>query len=514
VVSSFQETKIPRVVGFFYGNYHYYCYRLFCWKMRKFITFLFVACAWNLNAFAQTRAPLVVESAYMDYVRATKAGDAPDKKPEKPVKKDTKKNKLIAVSALDAVQIAGNYVALGDYDRANAILTQMPRTKNLPVEIERWYLLAQMEQNKGNVDEAIKIYRKILDDQPDLAKIRYELALCYMAKKQWYRADYHLRLAMAGKNIPDNVKQRMMYLRYVARKNKRWNAWFNFGAAPDNNVNQASGGEETIINDWGEFTRVLPNPERAFGYNFVLGGNYELRIGEHWRWKNEANIYSNIYNKHRFDDLYASVATGPRYIWSRGDVWLAAVGARRWYGWDRYNWSLGGKIDSHYDLTRKLSTGLTLRVLNNKYDEYGEYMNGQTYTVSPHITYSFDASKYVVLFGGVDRDTARDDIYANWRYNIALGFGAEIPWGFSIYFEPYFSWVNYDGPRWAVRDNTFVAVTERSFLQRYAVSLSNNKIDIWGFVPTLTLSYTRRDSNIHSREYDKWTAEFTMRQRF
>ena len=46
------------------------------------------------------------------------------------------------------------------------------------------------------------------------------------------------------------------------------------------------------------------------------------------------------------------------------------------------------------------------------------------------------------------------------------------------------------------------------------MSVSNNKFDIWGFVPTMTVSYTKKDSNIHAREYEKWTAEFTMRQRF
>ena len=119
-------------------------------------------------------------------------------------------NKTVTVSALDAVKFAGNLVDAKDYDQALLILTKMPQTNSLPVEIERWYLLAQIEQKKGNVDEAIKIYRKILDDQPDLAKIRYELAICYMIKHQWYRADYHLRLAMAGADIPDAVKQRMM----------------------------------------------------------------------------------------------------------------------------------------------------------------------------------------------------------------------------------------------------------------------------------------------------------------
>ena len=423
-------------------------------------------------------------------------------------------NKTITMSALDAVKLAGHLVDVDDYSQAQQILTKMPKTNDLSVEIERWYLLAQIEQRKGNIDEAIKIYRKILDDQPDLAKVRYELAICYMMKHQWYRADYHLRLAMAGNDIPDEIKKRMMYLRYIARKNKKWNLWFNFGAAPDNNVNQASGGEEYIINEWGEFKRVLPEPEKAIGYNFVLGGNYEFVLSNHWRWKNEANIYTNIYDKHKFDDLYVSGATGPRYIWEQGDVWLASIIGRRWYGWDRYNWSVGAKLDTHYDWTRRISSGLSLRILDNNYDEYGTIMNGQTYSVLPHVSYSFDASKYFILFGGINRDTAKSDIYANWRYNIGIGFGAELLYGFSVYLEPSFSWINYDGSRWAVKDYHFEKVKEQNFVQRYSLSVSNNKIDYWGFVPTLTFSYTNRDSNIRAREYEKWTIEFTMRQRF
>ena len=147
-------------------------------------------------------------------------------------------------------------------------------------------------------------------------------------------------------------------------------------------------------------------------------------------------------------------------------------------------------------------------------DEYGDYMDGQTYGISTYTSYSFDASKYIVVSGSVDRDTAKNDIYANWRYTTGLGFGAEIPWGFSLYLDSSFYWTNYDGERWAVKNHKFTEIAERNFTQRYSISLSNNKIDIWGFVPTFTFSYTKRDSNIHSREYEKWTTEFTMRQRF
>ncbi len=427
---------------------------------------------------------------------------------------ENEKSHTLTMSALDAVKLAGHMVGVGDYNQATTILTQMPQTNSLHVEIERWYLIAQIAQKQGDYDTAIKIYRKILDEQPDLVKIRYELALCYMHKKQWYRADHHLRLAMAGKDIPDEIKQRMLYYRYVARQNKNWNVWFNFGAAPDNNINQVAGGEECVTNEWGTFCRELPEPVSAVGYNLTLGGNYEFKLTDHWRWKSDANIYTNIYNKHDYDDLYLSASTGPRYVWNNGDIWLAGVASRRWYGWDRYNWAYGGKLDLNYDFTRKLSTGVSFRIMDNTYDEYGDWMNGQTYSANLRTSYYLDTTKYIVLRGGVDRDTASDDIYANWRYSTGLGFGSELPWGFHIYLEPSFIWSNYDGKRWIVKNETFTQLAERDFTQRYSVSLSNNKIDIWGFVPTLTFSYTKRDSNIPNREYEKYTTELTMYQRF
>ena len=83
-----------------------------------------------------------------------------------------------------------------------------------------------------------------------------------------------------------------------------------------------------------------------------------------------------------------------------------------------------------------------------------------------------------------------------------------------MYIEPSFYTSKYDKPQYVVKDNRFAQITERDFVQRYALSLSNNRFDIWGFVPTLTVSYTKRDSNIWQREYHKTTLEFTMQQRF
>ena len=421
----------------------------------------------------------------------------------------------VLMTSLDAVKLAGKLIEQGDYEHATQILTKMPQTDNLPVEIERWYLIAQIAQKQGDIDTAIKIYRKLLDEQPDLAKVRYELAQCYMLQHKWYRADYHLRLAMTGNDIPDFVKQAMMYDRYIVRQNKNWNVWFNFGVAPDNNINQVAGGEECVLYMGTMYCRQLPHPISAVGYDFVLGGSYEFKLDQNWRWKSDANIYSTIYNLHDYDDLYFGASTGPRYVWANGDVWAAGTFSRRLYGWDGYNVSYGGKIDANYDISRKLSMGLLASVTDNIYDTKNmEYLDGQTYSLNPRVIYSFDASKYAILRVGISRENGMEPMSQDWRYNFGLGIGAELPWGFHIYAEPSIGWVNYDGPRWAIKNNVMTRITEHDMMQRYIVSLSNNKVDIWGFMPTLTFSYTRRDSNIPNRGYDKTALEFSMQQRF
>ena len=420
----------------------------------------------------------------------------------------------ITMTTTQAMQLAGALVDKGDFEHALQILTKTPKMNNVALEIERWFLLAQIAQKQGDYDSAIKIYQKILDDQPDLARIRFELATCYMHTKQWYRAYYHLRLAMAGKNLPDEVRKIMNYYRWIVRQNKNWNVWFNFGAAPDNNINNAIGGTECVNTIFGPMCRDLSDPESAIGYNFSLGGNYEFKLSDHWRWKSDAFVYSNIYDISDYDDLYLSVGSGPRYIWNRGDVWLAGVWNRRWYGWERYNWSVGAKLDLNYDFSRKLSGGLYLQYLNNSYDLYDDFLSGDTYSAQMRFSYSFNARLYSMLRIGLTREVANASEYSYWQPGFGIGIGAELPWGFHVYGEPYFYWTAYDDDKWVVHNGAFSQITERDFTQRYSVSISNNKFDVWGFVPTIVLGYTHRDSNIWQREFDKFSAEFTMRQKF
>ena len=419
--------------------------------------------------------------------------------------------KMPVVSVLRAV---GNMIDGGYVDGAAEILNNLPNFEEPALDIERMFLLGRLASARQEYNKAILIFRHILDEYPDLARVRFELALCYMQTKQWHRADYQLRRAMAGKDLPDNVKTIMNNARYVIRQNKNWNLYFNMGLTPDSNINTAAGGEECIKTMFGTLCRKLPEPQRALGLNTIVGGDYEFILTDNWRWKTDAHVYADVYNKHDFDNLYLSVGMGPRYIWERGDVWLSVLGGRRWYGWNVYNWSGGGRLNVSYDFARNLSGRVELRVLENIYDEFENIFNGYTYDVNTGFIYSFNASKYVTLNCGLARETTKNNIYSHWRPSAGVGFGTELLGGFTIFLSSSVYWQRYDEQRWVISNNKFEHIAESSFTNRYAVSVSNNKLSVFDFVPTLTVSYTRRHSNIWQREYDKIGVELGVQQRF
>ena len=100
---------------------------------------------------------------------------------------ESKDTKTIELNVVQVMQLAGDFVEQGKLDAAQDILTKVSNTGNPALETERWFLRAQIATRNGDIDGAIKIYRQILDAQPNLARVRFELAVCYMHQKRWRR---------------------------------------------------------------------------------------------------------------------------------------------------------------------------------------------------------------------------------------------------------------------------------------------------------------------------------------
>ncbi len=393
-----------------------------------------------------------------------------------------------------------------------ALLVKPYDTKEL--EIERLYLLAQIAVKEGNIDKAIDIYYFILDHEPNIANIRFRLAELYLIRKDWIRADYHYRLALADKKLPKPVQQRIYQALYHIRQNKNYNFWFSFGVAPDTNINNTTSGEQCVMTIFGPMCETLDEPEKDVGFNVTVGGNYEFKLSDNWRLRNEALIYTSKYSDKKYDDIYLSYILGLKYVYSRGDVLFGPTFSKRYLGHKEYNYTTGLMFDTGYDVTKQLNARLTLAYTPTRYDEYGDILDGNVKSARTRLFYALDSSKYMIFKAGYEYEKTKDKTYTNDRINLAVGFGADLPYGFHAYLEPSVLFTNYKGARWTVKDYQFKQVKERDITQRYAISLSNRNVSLWGLMPVLTYTYTDKSSNIWQREYQKSLVELSIQKRF
>ena len=422
---------------------------------------------------------------------------------------------LLMVPATGATNNTQDNTDVSSYNAIEQnVLAKMPLPEDLSDKTKGLYSSAQMALKKGDIKDAIHLYRKVLDERPDFARARFELALCYIADGRWDRADYYLRMAMASENLPDDVNQVMESYRYLVRQNKNWDFWFDYGGAPDTRASIADSNSGCIGGVKNGMCEQFTETKDVTGIYFAAGADYEFKLSDDWRWKSDAEFHTNLYEGNQYNDLYLAGSTGPRYIWDKGDIWVAGIVGRGWYGRDRFVWSYGAKLDTNYDWTRKLSSGLVLLFANNVYDEYNDLMGGQTYTIVPHLTYYIDSTKYISLLGELGRETAKVDSFANYNYGAGLGFGMEMPYGFIVYLESYFFGMNYDGEIDIVKNGVTKRVKERDISQKYTLALSNAKIEFLGFIPVVKLNYTNNKSNVPISEYDKWSFGVSVKRKF
>ena len=423
------------------------------------------------------------------------------------------KTTVVTMTHEQTLTFAQELVEKNKLEDAKKVLLLKPFQQK-ELEIERLYLLAQIAIKENKIDEAIDIYYFILEHQPNISNIRFRLAELYLIRKDWIRADYHYRLALADKELPIVIQNRIKQALYYIRQNKNYNFWFNFGIAPDNNVNNTTSGEQCVMTMFGPMCNTLDDPEKDVGLNITVGGNYEFKLSDNWRFRNEALIYSLKYQDKKYDDIYLSYVLGLKYVYKKGDVFFGPTFSKRFLGHKAYNYTTGFMVDTGYDLTKQLNARLYLAYTPTHYDDYGDILDGDVKTARLRMFYALDSSKYLIFKTGYEYEKTKDKTYTNDRVNLALGFGADIPFGFHIYAEPSVLFTNYKGKRWTVKDYEFKEVKEWDITQRYSVSLSNRKVSLWGLMPVLTYSYTDKKSNIWQREYQKSLIELSIQKRF
>tara|TARA_R110000824_G_scaffold63304_2_gene166627 strand:- start:156 stop:1574 length:1419 start_codon:yes stop_codon:yes gene_type:complete len=387
-------------------------------------------------------------------------------------------------------------------------LGQVPELK-----MQQRFLAGYIAIETGDVDGAIRKFRSILDENPGQTRVRLELARAYLMTGKEASADYHFRLAQNDENLPDEIAQTIRNTRSILRDQRVWRFSFDFGFAPDTNINGATNAESIDIN-FGPIKLPLQLDENArersgIGQTAGFSGGIRVKATDRLALLLDADSKIINYKGEEADDIVIQVAAGPELRIARySSLSLQAVGLHRWYGGRLATREYGGRVGYQQALSEGQRLGFELdarRTESQLSDAYSGWQLGANATYEHLIGKSLIASASVFA----RRDLLNADGFSSFNYGVNLGIGGELPLGLNAGVSASVSRSEFDAP--LLLYSTEKRQDWRGFARAY---VGSRKIKFLGFSPSIDYNYSRVDSNYGLYEMNRHRVNFKFARYF
>ena len=394
---------------------------------------------------------------------------------------------------LTDTQAAQLLIANNRLDDAKKILLHDLETK--PEGSETLFLLATIAVAQKDYDTAISYYRHILVNEPDVERVRLELARAFFLKGDYDNADRQFRFARAG-DVPDAVKANIDRFLSAISRLRQWTFNFSVALAPDTNENAATG--VSLIDIYGLPFTLDPNARRKSGvgaaadvggeWSPLITGNLKARIG--------VDAYRLDYGGSAFDDMTISSYAGPQLLFSNWDVSALVTGFQRWYGNRPYLNGGGGRLAADYGITSDWLVGASVGVQSLFYRTIPA-QNGPLFSAQTQASYVLSPSRLIQLQAGFNRQDAAAQAYSYSAWWLGAGYSQDLPYGFSAGFSPSYYFTDFDAPL------AGFGATRSDRTLMLSLTLLNRRFDFYGFTPKFSYSFTDQQSNIPLYSYTR-----------
>ncbi len=365
---------------------------------------------------------------------------------------------------------------------------------------EARFRLAQMlAYQLDRREEGAILLREILDEQPDVARVRLELAQLQLQMGNLRQAEREFRAAQAA-GLPPEVERvvRFFASAYAARRPFGINA--ELALAPDSNINRATRSEtlETVIGDFTlsddaqETSGVGASVQAQAWYRQGVEPGVDLLV--------RASARGRFYRQNEFDDYILSLQAGPQYRIGADRLNVNGVVSWRWFGRRPTSFSYGVAGDYRHSVGKRGQ----LRV-----DGALIYTEDR---LSP-----LRSAERLSLAAGVDR-----------AFSPRFGGGVRLSGARTFANDPGFSNVDAGIDAYAYReigpvtavlsagysrvefDRRVFLYPERQVDDRFdaSVSATFRNLRIGPLAPLIRLRYERSDSTVAIFDYDRVAAEF------
>ena len=379
--------------------------------------------------------------------------------------------------------------------------------------MQQQFLAGYIAIETGDVKAAIRKFRSILDENPGQTRVRLELARAYLLSGKEASADYHFRLAQNDENLPDEIARTIRNTRSVLRDQRIWRFSFDFGFAPDTNINGATDAETIDIN-FGPIKLPLRLDDNArersgIGQTAGFSGGIRVKTSDRLALLFDADSKIINYKGKSADDFVVQLAAGPELRIARySSVSLQAVGLQRWYGGRLATREYGGRLGYQQALSEGQRVGIELDARRTESQFSNAYSGWQ---LGANATYEHLVGKSLIASASIfaRRDLLNADGFSSFNYGVNLGLGGELPLGLNAGVSASISRSEFDAP--LLLYSTENRHDWRGFARAY---IGSRQVKVLGFSPSIDYNYSRVDSNYDLYEMSRHRVNFKFARYF
>lgn len=354
------------------------------------------------------------------------------------------------------------------------------------------YALGALRRSQLRHDEAVSLYRGILEKHPDLAYPRFDLGVMMFENKQYHEAKAELKRAKPDLQPP----MQQLADRYLAsiESAQSWQPDVSLQYEQTDNVNNAS--SERVIEwngrRWNKTAESLP--QKAHGIRYGAGVAREINVGgHHFVYGNLSGDGVHYWDNQDFNEQSLHLAAGYKNRSAVQSFGVVPFAEQNWLGGKRYNRETGINTDFSRRLNEKWWFSLNAGYIKKYYrnSDSAEHYNSHMPLAGATLAYS--APKNWLLYGGADwsHDMTKEAEQASVRKGIRFGAVKAFENGFGIRTNLRYARRTFDAP-----GSLVYRLTRKDHEYQANASIWHNKIAWKGFVPHLNFRYLKIDSNM------------------
>jgi tetratricopeptide (TPR) repeat protein len=373
--------------------------------------------------------------------------------------------------------------------------------KDFPDDQDVRFLIGQCALEIKQPEVAISQFEAMLASNPDLPRVRLELARAYTASRDFDRAREQFGLVMAS-NPPPAVGDNVRKFLDMIEAQRSWHARASLAFVSDSNVNTGPG-SNSVLGGGLTGTGVTGRSDNA--WNLIGSLNHVHVFDPHFAWQSDVSVNVLDYSEENASDLaMLSLSSGPTWSLDKYTVSAPLVYDHIDVGHNPYNWSIGLAPQLQYALNADTQFNGGFTMAWRKHDPVAaQPRNGQVYGVTAGARIRLGDKGYLQPGVRLGREQTEQDYFDNHSWGMNLGYILPLPMEMTLFAQPSVTRASYGAA------DPFLAGTcngcdnvRRDWLYQFTVNLSK-AYGKTGLSTALGYTYTRNDSNVGLYDYDR-----------